>query len=61
MLKFGYTNGTEQVVCEHYPNGEERTLEVPEGYSIAGFYGKNDIGYFIRSLGLIFIYTGIVE
>ena len=58
MLKLGYDNGVEQTICEHYPSGEERTLIVPEGYIIAGFFGKNDVGYFIRSLGFILMYIG---
>ena len=58
MLKLGYENGMEQTICEHYPSGNERTLIVPEGYIIAGFFGKNDVGYFIRSLGFILMYIG---
>ena len=32
---------------------------MPDGYSIAGFYGKLDVGYFIKTLGFILMYTGI--
>ena len=53
MLKLGFADGTELVCCDFYPEGTERTLQVPEGLTLAGFYGTNDIGYFIRSLGFI--------
>ena len=52
-LKIGFTDGTQQVVCSYYPEGSERTLFVPENMHIAGFFGRNYIGYFIRSLGFI--------
>ena len=53
MLKVGYADGTEQVITEYYPSGNERTLSIPDGFSVAGFYGRNEVGYFIRSLGFI--------
>ena len=52
-LKIGFTDGTQQIICEYYPEGSERTLFVPENMHIAGFFGRNNIGYFIRSLGFI--------
>ena len=53
MLKVGYADGSEQTICEYHPSGQERTLHLPEGFQLAGFFGRNDNGYFIRSLGFI--------